>query len=221
MRAAERNLQFKGAQCECPGCDRPRKTYGIYCASHSKRSQFFGSPTQKAVSLKADYWHEYDLVEAMVHANIKHKGIQAGIEFFRSWMVYAVDNLKQVPARGALLTLSENKEDPLKLLIECAAIYLFSRWNPRRLPEERPVTYAYGRLILKKGGKLYKKRVHYLSGKTQYNPVKGTDVRTTGEYIAKNLSLLFLNIAEAVEAKEATKEEDKKALSQPLTIPLI
>lgn len=221
MKASERNAQLRGAQCACPGCDRKRKSYGIYCPSHSKRSQFFGSPTQKALFLSKDYFHEYDLVEAMVLANLKHKGIQAGTEFFRSWMVYAVDNLKDVPARDALVALHEAKVDPRSLLIECAALYLFSRWNLRRLPEGKPLTYAYGRLILKKGGELYKRRVNFLNGKPQYNPVRGTTVKATGEYIAKNLTLLFLNIANAVETKVASKEADKQALSQPLTIPLM
>lgn len=208
------NLMYRGLACSVPGCTRTRKTISPYCAYHSKRYNGRGHPTQPSI-LPRDYDVELHQVNTLVLNNMKHPGIQAGIEFFHAWLTYADTGEKRVPQRALMKAVLESGVTPAALLSEVAAIVLLSHLRPDKLIQGKPTLYAYARAIIRHSGQL-QTAVSPSSGAKRRKPVSGGVVKEIGTYIHDNLNPLLLNLANTAEDREKQAKDAMNSFYRPI-----
>lgn len=194
-------------QCNARGCTRRRNGYSAHCSYHNRKKWEYGWTEGRRIYPK-EYEHEAERVRVIITNNADHPGIQAGINFFQSWIDAAITG-QRVLGAPYFQRLAEEGITGEDLLIECAGLYLYSRENPTTLPDDLPLTYALGISVLTKSKNT--------RGCSTSAHLKADVRRKVGQTIRERIGLLFLNIASTLEQRRKEAEEKRRSMAQPLT----
>jgi hypothetical protein len=108
---------------------------------------------------------------------------------------------------------------PLSILTESCALFLLSRWDPRKLPDDARLDFALGIRVLTLIPR--EKRYGSLKGKPRYfsRSIGKVARREVGRRVRLNLAALLCNVAEAIDADREQQQKDLAALSKPFNQP--
>ena len=168
-----------------------------------------------------DYGIERQIVSSFLTDQQGHPAVRCALDWLDGWLVSASSGADSLPASSQMVRLARHGVTPFDILAEASALFLLSRWSPRRLPDDVRLDYAIGNRIL--GLAPLEKRFGGLRGgkpRTYYPAIGQVTIRTVGQRIRRHLAPLFANLAAAVEAQEQAKKHQYTALATPFNAPL-
>lgn len=202
-----------GKSCAVSNCGKPRKCLSRYCSAHTWRSQRWGHPSGVPFSPLTNYASELTEVTAFIQQHRNHEGVSSAVKWFGEWLADAAIS-KAVPGQGHLRRLSHHAVEPLKMLCEAAALFLYSCRNPHRLPDDARLSFAIAHNVLSLAPKDCRMGLVRGRVRTVYKPIAATVKREVGQHIRNVLSLLFLNIVDALQQRAAKKQALTISLSK-------
>jgi hypothetical protein len=154
------------------------------------------------------------LVERFLVKHAKHEGVRSALAWLQTWLDAATLG-EDVAGGREMQRLAAHGVPPLSILTESAALFLLSRWNPRRLPDDDRLTFAIGIRVLTLAPR--EKRFGSLKGKPRYfcRSIGKASRRDVGRRIRLNLAPLLVNIAEAIGAERDQHQQFLAAISSP------
>ena len=134
--------------------------------------------------------------------NPTHEGVAYALEFFDRWIRRAYQGEAGVPLVKHMSRLCVDGTTPMDLLVNCAALYLYSDYRPDRIRDRRHLTYCIGKGVLR--------------FKPTPAKIKPSEIREAGEIVLKALGVLLANISKAAQERSTKKRETVRAQSAPL-----
>jgi hypothetical protein len=201
--------------CRVAGCSRTRYGISPYCRRHHRGNTNHGHPEGRRIEAK-HYTYEKKLVDAFLEKHAAHEGLQSALRWLDRWLHQASVG-EAVPGQREIARLAEHRVTPKAILSEACAVFLFSRWAARRLPDDDRLTFALGTAVLSLMPR--EKRYGYSQGKPFYRcvPLRKVARREIGCRIRNVLLPLLLNVALGIEAEREEQKKDALALHVPFT----
>jgi len=192
--------------CKVKRCSRHRQGFSAYCSTHNSARVAYGDPESKRCYPR-DYENETRKVKQLMQQNPDHPGVKRGIAFFHDWLELACTRGDAL-AQKHMLRLNDEQITPESLLLECAALWVFSYAYPWNLPTETALTYALGLCVLCKSSNK--------QGVISQRNIPSALRRKVGEYIREKLGVLFMNFYTTIRNGEREAEMARKDMGLPL-----
>ncbi|MFC1523655.1 hypothetical protein ACFL6N_02570 [Thermodesulfobacteriota bacterium] len=189
--------------CKVPGCTNNRSRVSGYCIKHTSQNNRFGHPQHRRI-LKNEYEIERDECREIVMKNINHEGIKSAVKFIDDWLQAAWDERPGVVSPDHFRRLYDAGVKGLDILIECCALWLFHERRPRRIYDNRHLTYVMGNRIIRIS--------------PYWAKVTGPEHRAVGQHLRNNIGAIFVGVSHAVDKKERVDNERRMAMSTPLEV---
>lgn len=206
-------LQRRGTRCRHTDCTSALDSISPYCTAHRKRVERYGHPDGRAIRAK-EYAVERQLVASFLQRHADHEAIKAGLQWLRQWMDDA-NMSEDVPGQGALQRLYLHGVEPLQILTVAAALFLFSRLQPRHLPDDDRLTFQIGYQVLCLAPRAQRYSVCRGKPRMVSEQIGKVDRRTVGRRIRLSLAPLFVNLVEAVLAEEQKRNDLSISIRKP------
>lgn len=205
FRARRQRNQAK--QCRIEGCHSNRSALSPYCGRHQKAADRWGHPLGHSLGRKHDYPVEHQRASSFIAAHRDHPGIRSALLWIEQWLA-AVTRGEDCEGREDMQRLAEHGVTPLAILTETVALFLFSRWLSRRLPDDDRLTYMIGTRVLTLAV-LGKRYTGYINGRHRQRskPLTKTARRDVGRRLRFTLAPLLANIADAMEAEDLEQQQ--------------
>lgn len=206
----------RGLACRVQSCMVGRASVSPFCDRHAKAVERYGHPEGRALNPKRDYGVERELVASFLARHSQHAGVMSALKWIEKWLEEA--NLGQdVPGRAEMQRLHANAVSPLAILTEASALFLLSRWNPRRLPDDERLTFAIGIRVLSLAPR--ERRFGTLKGQPRLHckAIGKVARREVGRRIRLTLAALLANVASAIQAEDEAAKKFALDLRQPFT----
>lgn len=144
----------------------------------------------------------------------QHPAVLAAIMFFEKWLQAAREGLT-VPGKNDMCRLSVAGVEPVDLLVESAAVFLFSHQKPSIIPDGRPLAHAIGTavaMLTPRGVQEF-----FRNGEREQRAVRvlGPARRAIGTTVLRELGVLFLNMEKGIEAAHVQRAIMAQALHTP------
>jgi hypothetical protein len=138
----------------------------------------------------------------------------SALKWLQAWLDAATFG-EDVAGAREMQSLAAHGVAPLSILTEAAALFLLSRWDPRKLPDDDRLTFAIGIRVLTLIPR--ERRFGTLKGKPRYRSKSIGKVarREVGRRIRLNLVPLLVNISEAIGAERDQQQQFAVSLSKP------
>jgi hypothetical protein len=203
--------------CRLSGCTAGRVGFSPYCRAHAARVERYGHPEGRPIDPK-EYAVERKLVEKLITAHADHEGVKSALQWLRKWFD-AAQRGEDVPGGRDVARLAGHGMSPLSALVESSALFLYSWWSPRNLPDDERLDFAIGIRVLTLVRR--EKRFGSLKGKPRYfcRRIGKVARRETGRRIRVNLGPLLVNIAETIDAERERAGKFALSLRAPFNQP--
>jgi hypothetical protein len=203
--------------CRLSGCSLGRVAFSPFCRSHAARVERYGHPEGRPIDPK-EYAFERQSVEKLLATHSEHEGVKSAVQWFQRWLD-AAQRGEDVPGGRDFARLGAHGVSPLSILVEASALFLYSRWNPRKLPDDTRLDFAAGLRVLSLVPR--EKRFGFLNGKPRHycRSIGKVARREVGRRIRLNLAPLLVNIAEAVTAEQEQAKQFALSLRTPFQQP--
>lgn len=202
-------------RCRGPGCTSNRCGISPYCRRHHRGNTRHGHPEGRKINPK-EYAHEKNVVAEFLERHAQHEGLQSAQRWLDRWP-HAASVGEAVPGQREMARIAEHRVPAKDLLLEACSVFLFSRWQPRQLPDDERLTFALATGVL---GKVpQEKRYGHKNGKPYYRgvPLRKVAKREIGSRIRLHLAPLLLNVALGIEAEREAQQREALALHQPFS----
>jgi hypothetical protein len=204
----ERRSRNQGKTCEHRSCSLPRRGLSRHCTRHEGKQQRYGHPDGAHVPPRL-YACETGEVKSFIERNLEHKGIQAAINWFETWISDSTLG-KPVPGGTSLRRLHDHGGVTGRRCLEAVmALWLFAYRRPGSVPHDARLDFALALAILRLAPE--EKRTSWRSGEAkEYGRHIGHRVRKeVGVHIRQTLYTFAKNMVEAIN-KEADRENQLK-----------
>lgn len=198
--------------CSVPGCGSARVRVAAYCGKHEALRRSHGHPKGRDIKRK-EYLNELAQVRELLERNQSHPGVVNALRWLTSWLESASEGGAPV-AYKQMHRLNMRGVTALDVLIEAAALWLYSRRNPSRLPDDARLTSGMIRAIFRLAP--LDRLTCWRSGKTRYDRPTPSEVRDAGQRLRLSLGLLLMNVADHAERRQAQREAERQAAYAPL-----
>ncbi len=215
--------------CSVPGCCKSRFGVAPICSAHLYHRNRYGHALGVPISPR-DLHPVASLVVPFLSRNADHAAVKAAAEFFSNWL-HAASSGHEVPARKEMAHLEGFGVTGTQLLEAATSCWVYSRWNPGRLPDDVRLTFALALCVFrvappKRAGVRWRaERVGKAGGKTaygyrqpNYQCIPTTARRDAGELIRARLGLFLMNVTAALEAEDTAENNVRKALATGFTL---
>lgn len=193
--------------CAANGCTKKRDRIANFCSKHFGAYSLYGHPHSKKLLRSKDYQREYDLTKEFIQTHIGHIGIGQALKFINVWLASDKTSTQaNASTRDDIRRLNAHGVTALDILIESSAIWLLSKFNPRRFPSDDALTKALGNSILYLAPRSIIPT--WINGvpKKHYVSITPKARKDVGKLFSVNLGLLFINLASTIESTLQTKE---------------
>lgn len=219
LTVAQGRARNAGKQCSHPECFRVRSGISKWCEYHYRRTRTFGHPDGHHL-YKKDYQFEKDEVQAFLKKHLEHPGVQAGLKWIHEWqhMVIAADPHEaklQPEGIDCMNRLRVSGVEPLDILTVSAAVFLYARRCPNRLPDDRRLTVAISRCVYYMAPA--DKRQSWTSDALHSKRPSAGERDGIGGRIRDTLGVLLWNISEGIAGEYQAKAEVKASFSAPFS----
>lgn len=204
-----------GETCQLPNCSRQRYGVSRWCTYHLRKQMYYGHPLGLAIPRDL-YITELHEVRQLFNDNPDHPALRNLCKWFDQWIEEAANDqavcgnwmFKRIHTKRI-----QGKEglDTLSLLVELAALYVFSQRYPQRLPDDARLTWALSRNLIRLSG--MPKTTGKNSVGTKQPPQR--DLKEGGERIRQTLSAFFANVHSSLIRKAEAAKEYKDNMSLP------
>ena len=213
-RAIDDNSRQK---CKLSSCQQRRWRVSGYCLKHDRANKAWGHPCGSNLKDR-DLVDYFDTVSAIIDANLSHhKGIQAGVQFFKLWMMSAANQAgtdhPTVFNTWHLARLHHAGVNPVDLLKVVASVWLYHETNQGRcgIYSDKHCLHVMGHKVLKflpilqkKGGQLFP---------------TGKERKTAGKHIQDSIGVLLVNIAQTAKQQMQREHARLSAMGGYLEVP--
>jgi len=203
----------KHEPCAVAGCSKNRIGIAMHCEAHAKRKARYGHPEGQPIAQK-DYLEESQEVATFLMNQAAHPAVISALAWLSKWLEEAREGKAEVGqkimgrVRGRLIT-------PEAILTEIAAVFIYSKHYPFRLPDDQRLTFAYARNVARLGTFEYRSYGPPDNrSKTMRHP-SPIELRATGERIRLNLSRFLVNLSQGLNAKTEELKKFKDDLGTP------
>jgi hypothetical protein len=203
-------------RCRANGCTSNRCGISPYCRRHHRGNTHHGHPEGRKIDPR-EYAYEKKLTEAFLKKHAHHEGLQSALRWIDRWLHQASVH-EAVPGQREMARIAEHKVTANAILIEVCSVFLFSRFQPKHLPDDQRLTFGLASAVL--GLIPREKRFGTSNGKYRYYcvPPRKVAKREVGSRIRLTLGPLLLNVALGIEAELEQQQKDLLALHQPFTL---
>lgn len=211
----EANARMAKEPCSIPGCPSNRLGIARYCRRHAARAYAYGHPLGVPIPQET-YQQELKEVRDLFNSHPDHPGLVSVLGFIEDWIEEASKgeavtgnyilgriHVKRVHGREGL--------NPLDLLVEIAAVWVFSQRYPQRLPDDERLTFALSRNLCRLATFQRQRYGNHTSPKRP--PV--IELRGVGERIRQVLGLFLINVVEALKRRCEQAQSFRDSLSIP------
>lgn len=199
--------------CSHPGCTRNRKGLSSLCHSHYANQRKYGHPNGRPLK-HGEYQREFDTVGLFLEAFKDHPAITSATALFNTWLTEASLG-KSVVGRKSWELLYRKGATPDRLLHQVLAVWLYSLREPRRLPDDKRLSYALTREMIKTVGFARKSYGDSYSETVVQPSVE--DLTSIGEKIRLTLVKVFINMVAYLDAKQQEANQAALNLSVPFS----
>lgn len=201
--------KYKHEKCAAKGCTRPRPGLAPLCSSHQLRKSRYGHELGRSIQ-KKDYREELKEVSNFLEQYRDHPAVISALTFFQNWIDQAAKDEAEV-GKAIFGRLYRQGIQPLDLLTEVSAVWMFAERHPYQLPDDLRLSYCLARNAARLAGL---ERRSYGQSTGMRHP-KPTELKTTGEHIRQSLARFFVNLSVALNAKADQVMRTKQNLSIP------
>lgn len=212
--AGKRRLeQNRQRQCNTRGCVKFRAGLSYYCGTHAKAMKRHGHPEARKIK-KKEYEGERSHVVRFMRLHVNHPALRAAVKWADLWLREAAAG-QPVPAASNVARLAAGGVTGADIIEEVLALWLHSYWHPTALPDDLRLTKALGTNVLL----LAPQDTTGLtpSGHKKWRELGATVRREAGEHVRGSLGLFALNVFDALERQQKTKQDHAQALRLPFS----
>jgi hypothetical protein len=190
----------QGRRCAAPSCPNQRHRVGAFCRPHGRLRHLYGHPLGRSIR-PMEHSVETELVEKFIEAHREHPAVKAACVWIEDWMVRSWKQDSSLPAYRAMQRLYDQRVDPMAILKAALAVWLFSAWHPRKLPDDLRLTYAISLAVLRHvpRERMTNRRDPSRSYRKHWS---GEERIGIGTRIRTNLVPLFINLKDSLEREE-------------------
>jgi hypothetical protein len=221
---AKRNEQLP---CSVPGCTKRRSFTSQYCATHAKKRARYGDPRGSCIR-KTDLHSYRKLARKLLRRFETHSATLAAVNVMSSLLAPGdTVRFRKTSARYYLhreltrLASSDPPVSPREALEAVLAVYLFSYFQPRRIPNDgdglsHQLAYAVFRL---RQLSITESRYDHETGKIENiaRKLSGQALGRYGRLLRLKIGPYVANVLKLVEEEERRKQEQIRAMYTPLT----
>lgn len=201
--------------CSAPSCTRRRNRVSAFCKYHERRKQSYGHPQGKLIK-PAEYVIEKAEARTLLERNAEHEGVVNAIAWLDQWLKDSGEGYTTLPGARHFHRLHSHGVTAFDILVEFAALWLYSTRYPRRLPDDARLTYALAVNVFRM---IPLDRIEdWRTGKKRSALPRHGETRDTGQRIRDTLGMLLLNVAEHCERQHELREQQRRAYRAPLSI---
>jgi hypothetical protein len=156
-------------------------------------------------------------VEAFVDKYLHHPGILLGLEWLRGCLDDAANGVA-LPHGLQWARLQKGGVTARAILVEAAALWLYSNRRDSRLPDDERLTYAIGTAVLHLAPR--NSRTAWVNGRPskRYARVSGKMRRDFGQWLRDELGILFLRMSHSIQMREQQAHDRRKTLGAPFDV---
>jgi hypothetical protein len=200
--------------CSASGCPRRRSRVGKYCSRHGQQVHNHGAPNAHRL-LRRHYRQEVKEVAQFLERHAAHGGVQVGLQFLQGWLDSARAGDRSVPAYEDIVRLAISCVSGRDMLVEVAAVWLYSTRNIRALDDGPQLTHALGTAVLHLAPRAV--RAVWVQGEQKETPrrIGGPSRRVVGQCIRDVLGPLLFNVARTIDRTTLKAEDSRAALRAP------
>ena len=202
--------------CRIPGCKSPRMGATL-CDRHRKFRRKYGDP-QGHKLLAKNYTSERRQVAALFAAYPEHPGVLDACRWLRAWLDASIAGDKSQPGYVHVARLHRWEVQPLAILSEVCAVWLYAQRNPHALPDDQRLTFALAVAMLLLAPKDYLKSWFYKCGERRHYREAGyEDRKAIGDHLRLTLARLLVNVAHTCEERQQQKQKRAQSFGLPFT----
>jgi hypothetical protein len=203
-------------QCSAPGCGGFRRGLSGFCARHERRRNIYGSPNGRKIT-RREYAMERHEVEVFIDKYLQHEGIQLALEWLQGCLDDAA-NGTAMPHGLQWARLHRGGVTAKPILVEAAALWLYSLRRDSRLPDDERLTYAIGTAVLHLAPRT--SRTAWVNGRPakRYERHSGRARGAFGQWLRDELGILFLRMADAMQMSQQQHHDRRRTLGAPFDV---
>lgn len=197
------------SRCTVSNCTKHRHGLSPYCQAHKVAARYYGHPEARKVQRK-EYAGERREAGRFLQLHANHRAVIAATRFFDRWLRDAA-TMQPVPAAVDMRRLAAHGVTGAEMVEEVLSLWLYSRHNPRRLPDDVRLSKMLGTAVLR----LAPLSAPEGGGRAKARSLGGSVRQEVGEFIRASLDVFPFHVFAALEQQRKTRQEDRQALRVP------
>jgi hypothetical protein len=181
---------------------------------HDEARRRYGHPLGRR-HYRKHYAPERRAVDALFRAFPDHPDVRTACEWIAGWLRAAALGDKSRPGYVHVARLARYDVQPLDVLAEVCAVWLFAMRNPRTLPDDERTTFALAVAMLFLAPRERTATYSYAKGERRvYKDAGHTDRAAIGNALRLTLAPLLVNVVRAIEEREQQQRERAAAFGR-------
>jgi hypothetical protein len=156
-------------------------------------------------------------VEAFIDKYLHHPGILLALEWLQGCLDDAANGVA-LPHGLQWARLHRGAVTARSILVEAAALWLYSNRRDSRLADDERLTYAIGTAVLHLAPRT--SRTAWVNGKParRYQRHSGRARGAFGQWLRDELAILFLRMVDAIQMREQQHHDRRRTLGAPFDV---